>query len=57
MFVTRVPTVWFVELNCLRIFRVAAALMVEPMGLEDVRMLGQCVVCHLREKGYGRDDD
>jgi len=31
--------------------------MVEPMGLEDVRMLGQCVVCHLREKGYGRDDD
>jgi len=31
--------------------------MVEPIGLENDRMLGQWRVCHLREQGYGRDDD
>ena len=57
MVVTKVPTVSFVELKCLRMSRVAAALMVEPIGLEGVRMLGWWEVSHLREQGHGRDDD
>ena len=57
MVVTKVPMVSFVELKWTRISRVAAVLMVESKGLEDVRILGQCVVCHLREQRHRRDDD
>lgn len=52
MVVIRVPTVSFVELKCLRMSRVAEALIVEAMGLEKGQKALPRRICDLREQSH-----